>query len=179
MLSLVLLLFGAFAVGALAQILAMLERPPADPSVERFRLSFFFAACLLLACLVPLWLAGLLTAPAAALDLAGVALNVLGWLLTVARNRPERASDPGEGRGRGIRTYRVYFQGEPFGLVTRADFEHLTQCGLLKRQRTVELVDDYPEQARRQGRRVQLLRNRDGSQTLIKVEALEDPRPAQ
>ena len=42
-------------------------------------------------------------------------------------------------------------------------------------QRTVELVDDHEERARRQGVQVEILRSRDGSQTLIRVRS--DQRP--
>lgn len=177
MLSLELILFGAFVVGALAQIMAMLRRPSADRNVEAFRLSFFFSACLLLVCLVPLWLGDMLTLPVVALNLAGVFLNAVGWLLSLTGQG--RASAPPSDRaagGRGVRTYRVYLQGEPFGLVTRGVFEQFSQGGLLKKQRTVELVDDYQEQARLRGLRVVLLRSRDGSQTLISLEPLQGPQ---
>ena len=41
---------------------------------------------------------------------------------------------------------------------------------LIKKQRTVELVDDYQERAHRQGLKVMIYQNKDGSQRLIKVE---------
>jgi hypothetical protein len=40
------------------------------------------------------------------------------------------------------------------------------------RQRTVELVEDFKQKAREQGLGIRLLKKRDGSQTLIKVETI-------
>ena len=70
--------------------------------------------------------------------------------------------------------YQIYYEGDPFGIIAKADFDRLLEHGLLKRQRTVELVEDYPRKARELGLKIQLLKNRDGSQTLVKV---EDVRP--
>ena len=57
--------------------------------------------------------------------------------------------------------------------MTKEGFEKLASLKLLRKQRTVELVDNYKELARSQGARVLLLQNADRSQTLIKVEGLE------
>ena len=72
-----------------------------------------------------------------------------------------------------MRAYTIYYQGKPLGIVTKEGFEKLASLKLLRKQRTVELVDNYKELARSQGARVLLLQNADRSQTLIKVEGLE------
>ena len=82
----------------------------------------------------------------------------------------EAEEEEEEAEEEGVRAYQVYYQGKPYGVVTREGFGHLMQYELLKKQRTVELVDDYQQQARKQGVKVVLLQNRDGGQTLIKVE---------
>ena len=72
--------------------------------------------------------------------------------------------------GRGVRAYVLYYLGKKLGVVTRAGFEQLQSNDLLKKQRTVELVDDYQQRARRQGLEVLVYENKDGSQRLVKVE---------
>ena len=69
-----------------------------------------------------------------------------------------------------MRAYAVYFQGKQLGMVTREGFEDLLSNDLLKKQRTVELLDDYQEKARRQGLKVMIYQNKDDSQRLIKIE---------
>ena len=67
----------------------------------------------------------------------------------------------------------MYYQGRPYGLITREGFNQLMQFELLKKQRTVELVENFQQQARRQGVEVVCYKNPDRSQTLIKVEVLQ------
>lgn len=174
MIALVFLLFSGFFVGALCEIAAMLKRKRTGGNLERFRLVFFFVACLLLVCLLPLWVYGLLTRPIWASNLAAVVANLVGWALTFGTGKKaakQREAVPEKGVG--IRTYMVYYQGAPYGLIAKGAFEKLLECGLLKKQRTVELVDDFKTRARQQGISIQLFKSRDGSQTLIKVEAPE------
>ena len=175
MIALVILLFSGFFIGALCQIVAMLNRKRAGGNLERFRLVFFFVACLLLVCLVPLWVYDLLTRPVWASNLAAVVANLVGWVLTLGTGKKtatqQREAAPEQGVG--VRTYMVYFQGAPYGLIAKGAFEKLMECGLLKKQRNVELVDDFKARARQQGISVQHFKSRDGSQTLIKVEAPE------
>ena len=173
----IVLLFLAFLVGTVVRIAAMLERKEAGHSLDRDRLVFFFVGCLMLVCLFPLRMFGLLRLPGLVGDLAVVLANGVGFALT---RRDAGASDNGveeeeETEGRGTRAYQVYYQGKSFGLVTKSGFDRLMQFGLLKKQRTVELEDDYQRRAREQGVEVVLLQNQDGSQTLVKVEPLEGP----
>ena len=174
------LLFLAFLVGTVVRIAAMLERKEAGHSLDRDRLVFFFVVCLMVVSLFPLKMFGLLHLPGLLGDLAVVLANAVGLALTF---RGTRAANDGSGsgeeqeEGRGTRAYQVYHQGRSFGLVTKAGFDRLMRYGLLKKQRTVELVDDYRERAREQGVEVVLLQNQDGSQTLIRVEPLEPRGP--
>ena len=69
--------------------------------------------------------------------------------------------------------YTIYHEGRPLGIITRGAYQVLADAGLLKKQQTVELVDDYQAEARKKGIKVQQFRNRDGTQTLIKVEVAE------
>ena len=174
----VVLLFVAFLVGTIVRIAAMLERREAGHSLDRDRLVFFFVGCLMLVCLFPLRMFGLLRLPGLVGDLTVVLANAAGFVLTY---RGSGTSGNGGVEGevepetRGTRAYQVYYRGKSFGLVTKSGFDRLMEYGLLKKQRTVELEDDYRERARKQGVEVLLLQNRDGSQTLIKVEPLERP----
>ena len=171
----ILLLFTGFFGGIVVRTGAMLERKRAGFPLDRDRLVFFFVACLMLVCLVPLWLFDLLNIPVLVSNLGVVLANVVGFILTFSRERSrargERREEP---ENQGVRTYQVYYRGEPFGLVTKEGFDRLLRFGLLKKQRTVELVDDYPQQARQQGVQILVLQNRDGSQTLLKVEQPEE-----
>ena len=104
-----------------------------------------------------------------------VAANLVGFVLTydlaVSRwlggNRDDKEKA-------GVRAYQVYYRGSPYGIITREGFDHLLSQGLLKRQRTVELIEGFKQKARAQGVEIRLLKNRDGSQTLIKVEVAEE-----
>ena len=165
---LIFLLFALFFIGAVVYIFAMLERKRSGQSLERDRLIFFFVACLLLICLVPVWLAKLLKMPVLVANLCAAGANGVGFVLTYRRSaRAEGEAGPERNP---MRTFQVYYQGQPYGIVTREGFERLLECELLKKQRTVELIDNYQQQARQQGVTVQLLKNEDGSLTLIKVE---------
>lgn len=171
MINLAVLLFLGFLIGTLVEILVLLEGRRTAQNLEHFRLIFFFVACLLLVCLVPLRLAGLLSRAVLATNLAAVGANAVGWILTCRwqGGRPEEKVG-------GKRAYQLYYQGEPYGLITRETFAQLARHELLKKQRTVELVDDYQERARQQGIEVQRLANKEGTQILIKVAVRETQR---
>lgn len=178
MIALILLLFAVFLIGTIIKIASMLERKREGGDLERYQLVFFFVACLMLICLIPLWLSELLTRAMWISNLVVVIANIVGWALTFEGGKGEREREARkrekEAPGIGIRTYMVYFQGKPYGLIAKGAFDKLLEYGLLKKQRTVELVDDYQAKARQQGVKVQLFKNQDGSQTLIKVEVPEE-----
>ncbi len=169
----VLALFALFFLGALVQIGLMLMRKRRGGSLGGFRLFFFFMACLMLACLVPLGFFDKLSAAVWVSDLSVVLANLIGWSLTYGRARKEKLQAETEAEAesaQNVRAYAIYYQGKKLGIVTKEGFEKLALLKLLRRQRTVELVDNYKELARNQGARVLLLQNQDGTQTLIKVE---------
>ena len=61
------------------------------------------------------------------------------------------------------------------GMIMRECFEQLLKNDLLKKQRTVDLVDDYREKTRRQRLKVMIYQKKDGSQRLVKVEGADLP----
>jgi hypothetical protein len=125
---------------------------------------------LMLVCLLPLWIFFKLTTAIWVSDLTVVLANLIGFGLTYTRERRQGEEGDGDGEDRSVRAYAVYFQGKQLGMVTREGFEQLLSNDLLKKQRTVELLDDYQEKARRQGLKVMIYQNKDGSQRLIKIE---------
>lgn len=168
----ILALFAFFFVGALVQIGLMLARKRRGQSLGGHRLMFFFMASLMLVCLVPLGIFARLSLAVWVSDLSVVLANLLGWALTYSRE--EKKEQPVEERAvHSVRAYTIYYQGKPLGIVTKEGFEKLALLKLLRKQRTVELVENYKELARSQGARVLLLQNPDRSQTLIKVEGPE------
>ena len=165
-----LVLFACFFVGTLIEIPLMLGRKRQGLGLDRFRLVFFFMASLMLVCLLPLWIFFKLTTAIWVSDLTVVLANLIGFGLTYTRERRQGEEGDGDGEDRSVRAYAVYFQGKQLGMVTREGFEQLLSNDLLKKQRTVELLDDYQEKARRQGLKVMIYQNKDGSQRLIKIE---------
>lgn len=173
------LLFAAYLIGTILRILAMLEVKRADGQVERARLVFFFTACLMAVCLVPLALFDMLTGPVLVCDLAVVSADLVGYALTydlaflslLGLGRP--GGNDGEEPRPTTRVYQLYREGVRWAMVSKADFDLLLANGMLKKQRTVELIDDYKQKAREKGVKIHVLKNRDGSQTLVKVEAPE------
>ena len=172
--TLALVLFACFFVGTLIEITLMLGRKRQGLGLDRFRLVFFFMASLMLVCLLPLWIFFKLTTAIWVSDLTVVLANLIGFGLTYTRESRQGEEGDGDGDGdgedRSVRAYAVYFQGKQLGMVTRAGFEQLLSNDLLKKQQTVELLDDYQEKARRQGLKVMIYQNKDGSQRLIKIE---------
>ncbi len=169
----ILALFAFFFFGALVQIGVMLARKRRGESLGGHRLMFFFMASLMLVCLVPLGIFNRLNLAVWISDLSVVLANLLGWGLTYSRERQKEQLPVEEPVVRSVRAYTIYYQGKPLGIVTKEGFEKLARLKLLRKQRTVELVDNYKELARSQGARVLLLQNPERSQTLIKVEGPE------
>ncbi|MDA1348779.1 MAG: hypothetical protein O3A47_07920 [Chloroflexi bacterium] len=167
---LLILLFAGFLVGSVMRILAMLERKRAGEMPDRARVVFFFTGCLMLVCLIPLGFFDLLSTAVAASDVVVVIANFVGYALTYELKRRSSDKNASDGEAARVRTYQVYLEGARFGLVNKEGFDVLLELGLLKRQRTVELVDDYKRQAREKGVGIRILRSRDGTQTLLKVE---------
>jgi len=165
----VILLFAGFLVGSVLRVLAMLERKKEGEAIERARVVFFFTGCLMLVCLIPLGFFDLLSSAVVASDVAVVIANFVGYALTYelkARSSKNNGGDDDDPAR--VRTYQVYLEGARFGLVSKEGFDVLLELGLLKRQRTVELVDDYKRQAREKGVGIRILRSRDGTQTLLR-----------
>ena len=167
--TLALVLFACFFTGTIIEIAIMLGRKRQGLGLDRFRLIFFFMASLMLICLLPLWIFANLTTAIWVSDLTVVLANLIGLGLTYTWDR-RRGEDQEVTEDRSVRAYAVYFQGKQMGMVTREGFEQLLANDLLKKQRTVELIDDYQEKARRQGLKVMIYQNKDGSQRLIRIE---------
>lgn len=162
-------LFVALFVGVVVRIFGMLEAKRAGEPMARPRLVFFFMTCLMLVCLVPLAILDLSSTPVVVSDLAVVAVNFLGFVLTHDL-RLKRGSAESESQSTTLRAYQVYYRGRPFGVISREGFDVLVEHDLLKHQRTVELVEDFQFRSRQAGVEITLLRNRDGTQMLLQVE---------
>ncbi len=162
-------LFLLFLAITIVFVRLMLQRKRAGESLNLYRFGFFFLGCLMLICLVPLWLSRLLNPLNLITNLSVVAANGLGYFLSLdyklLYGSESEADEP-----RKLRSYQVYFRGQPFALITKDGFNQLMRLKLLKRQRTLELVDNYQQEARKQGAEVLLLANEDGSRKLLKVE---------
>lgn len=166
------LLFALFFVGTCLRIAGMLERKKEGGDVERPRLVFFFVGCLMLVCLIPLHLFELLGQVVWIADLAVVAANFTGYALTYDRSRSHTAGGAAQEKPAGatVRAYQLYFRGKPYALITKEGIDLLLAHKLLKRQHTVELVEDFQTQAQRAGVDIRLLRNKaDGKTMLMRV----------
>ena len=168
----ILLLFGCFFASAIYHIVSMLERKRDGRPLHWDRLLFFFFLSLMLVCLLPLWIFEILTSLVLISNLCVVLANGVGFALTYSYAR-EEISGKKEIASTELRAYKVYYQGRPYGVITREGFDQLMQFELLKKQPTVELIENYQQQARLQGVQVVCYKNRDRSQTLIKVEVLQ------
>jgi hypothetical protein len=162
-------LFVALFVGIIIRIVGMLEAKRTGMSMARARLVFFFMTCLMLVCLIPLAVFDLSSTPVVISDLIVVVANFIGFVLTHDL-RLKRGGKEEKSEGTTLRAYQVYYRGRPFGVIAREGFDVLISHDLLKRQHTVELVEDFQAKSRQAGIEITLLRNRDGSQTLIQVE---------
>ena len=164
--ALLLAIFMIFEAGALLLITAMLERKKSGRSLDRERLLFFFFFCLMPVCL------GLLVGGC----LGGVMLtSALGFALSFGRRPGTSGTAAGEGQPlpepAGMKVYQIYYQGEVLGLISREGIDRLLANQLLKRQRTVELVDKDRARAQEKGVEVRLLKNPASGQVLVKVES--------
>lgn len=113
----------------------------------------------MLVCLIPLGFFDLLSSAVVASDVAVVIANSVGYALTYelkARFSKKNGGDDDDPAR--VRAYQVYLEGARFGLVRKEGFDVLLELGLLKRQRTVELVDDYKRQVREKGVGIRLRR---------------------
>ena len=164
------MLFALFLCGALLQIGYMLVCKRQGQNISGYRFAFFFMANLSLICMIPLWLFGRPSLSVWISNLSVVLINLIGWGLTFTSNRSVGVKP--EDKHGGVRAYTVYYQGQPLGVVTKEGFGRLSELNLLRKQQTVELIEHYAEEARRQGTRVVLLQNRERNQTLIKVEEI-------
>ncbi|MCC7265404.1 MAG: hypothetical protein IT369_23105 [Candidatus Latescibacteria bacterium] len=173
--ALPLALFLVFEAGALLLIAAMIERQRSGRSPDRERLLLFFGLCLMPACMGALrffdrlgWLVGVCLATVMATCAAGLALSLVPWASPAgAMAGSDTPSAPEEA---GMKVYQIYYQGEVLGLITREGIDRLLAAQLLKRQRTVELIDEYRARAREQGVAIRLLKNPASGQVLVKVE---------
>lgn len=172
---LLLALFLVFEAGALLLIMAMLERKKSGSSLDRERLLFFFFFCLMPVCMGVLKLFGGLGLLVGAC-LGGVMLtSALGFALSFGRwpaSPKAAAGEDGQPQPEpaGVKVYQIYYQGEVLGLITKEGIDRLLANQLLKRQRTVELVDEYRARAQEKGLAVRLLKNPASGQVLVKVE---------
>jgi hypothetical protein len=166
----IIVLFAALFVGIIIRIFGMLEAKRAGGPMARPRLVFFFMTCLMLVCLIPLALFKLSSAPVVISDLAVVAANFIGFVLTHDLRFRRASSEEEKSEGTTLRAYQVYYRGRPFGVIAREGFDVLMEHDLLKRQHNVELVEDFQTKSRQAGVEITLLRNREGTQTLIQVE---------
>ena len=166
-------LFLLFLAATVVFVRLMLIRKTKGRSLQLYRFGFFFLGCLLLICLVPLWLSKLLNPVTVLTNLTVVAANAVGYILSLDRQRGSGVGAEPDDPPQKLRSYQVYFRGQPLAVITKDGFNQLMELKLLKRQRTLELVDDYQQQARMQGAQVLLLTNEDGSKKLLKVEGPE------
>ncbi|HCL28392.1 MAG TPA: hypothetical protein DIC52_08150 [Candidatus Latescibacteria bacterium] len=77
--------------------------------------------------------------------------------------------------GKSVRAYQIYYQGRPYALIPKEGIDTLLAHKLLKRQHTVELIEDFQTQAQRQGVGIKLLRSKDGGKTMLM--RVEGPEP--
>jgi peptidoglycan/LPS O-acetylase OafA/YrhL len=174
-------LFAGLGVTAVVWI-AILRRARGDQArTARARFVFLFCGCLLLVCLGLLASVGRVGQGVLLANLAALAANLLGLLLTWAWSWPSAPRRPAAVQAprasRGTRAYQIYLNGEPFGVITRQTFDQLNALGLVKRQPTLELVDDYQKRAAQAGFQVQRFANRERTQMLVRVVAAETHLP--
>ena len=177
--ALLLALFLIFEAGALFLIMAMLENKKSGRSPDRERLLFFFLFCLMPVCMVALRffgglgrLVGGCLGTVMLTSVAGFALSFVRW--PGAGGSEAAAQAPLQEEKAGVKVYQIYYQGEVLGLITKEGIDRLLANQLLKRQRTVELVDEYRVRARQKGMDIRLLKNPASGQVLVKVES-RDP----
>ena len=135
--------------------------------LSSFRLNFFLMAVLMGICSLLFWWFQLLELRVLIGLFLVVIINVLGFILSYKWDRNPNENDFAT---KTVRVYNIYFRGQRLGAVTRNDFDKLMSLELLKKQQTVELIDDYETQARNKGVTVSVLSNSEGTERLVKVE---------
>ncbi|MAN24983.1 MAG: hypothetical protein CME10_12015 [Gemmatimonadetes bacterium] len=135
--------------------------------LSSFRLNFFLMAVLMGICSLLFWWFQLLELRVLIGLFLVVIINVLGFILSYKWDRNPNENDFAT---KTVRVYNIYFRGQRLGAITRNDFDKLMSLELLKKQQTVELIDDYETQARNKGVTVSVLSNSEGTERLVKVE---------
>ena len=135
--------------------------------LSSFRLNFFLMAALMGICSLLFWWFQLLELRVLIGLFLVVIINVLGFILSYKWDRNPNENDFAT---KTVRVYNIYFRGQRLGAITRNDFDKLMSLELLKKQQTVELIDDYETQARNKGVTVSVLSNSEGTERLVKVE---------
>ena len=135
--------------------------------LSSFRLNFFLMAVLMGICSLLFWWFQLLELRVLIGLFLVVIINLLGFILSYKWDRNPNENDFAT---KTVRVYNIYFRGQRLGAITRNDFDKLMSLELLKKQQTVELIDDYETQARNKGVTVSVLSNSEGTERLVKVE---------
>ena len=135
--------------------------------LSSFRLNFFLMAVLMGICSLLFWWFQLLELRVLIGLFLVVIINVLGFILSYKWDRNPNENDFAT---KTVRVYNIYFRGQRLGAITRNDFDKLMSLELLKKQQTVELIDDYETQARNKGVTVSVFSNSEGTERLVKVE---------
>ena len=136
-------------------------------TLSSFRLNFFLMAILMGICSLLFWWFQLLELRVLIGLFLVVIINVLGFILSYKWDKYPNENDFAT---KTVRVYNIYFRGQRLGAITRNDFDKLMSLELLKKQQTVELIDDYEIQARNKGVTVSILSNSEGTERLVKVE---------
>tara|TARA_B100000579_G_scaffold414228_1_gene407639 strand:- start:157 stop:666 length:510 start_codon:yes stop_codon:yes gene_type:complete len=160
-------LFAFLTIFSLYKIIRMKLANDEALELPTFRLHFFLMSVLMAICILLFWWFQLMELRGWLGPLVVTVVNVLGFILSYIWARTPPKSDAGS---KSVRVYNIYFRGQRLGAVTRNDFDKLMALGLLKKQQTVELVDDYEAQASGKGVTVSLLSNSDGTERLVKVD---------
>lgn len=136
--------------------------------LHSFRLHFFLMAFLMAICLLLFWWFELAEFKSQIGPLVVIIVNLVGFILSFkwGESSKELYSE-----SKSVRVYNIYFRGQRLGAVTKSDFDKLIALDLLKKQQTVELIDNYQAEARRKGVTVSLLSNSEGTERLVKVES--------
>tara|TARA_B100001094_G_scaffold114983_1_gene110955 strand:- start:105 stop:545 length:441 start_codon:yes stop_codon:yes gene_type:complete len=136
-------------------------------TLPSFRLNFFLMAFLMVICLLLFWWFELAELRSWIGAVVVIIVNLLGFILSF---KWDESSKKLNSESKSVRVYNIYFRGQRLGVVTRNDFDKLIALDLLKKQQTVELIDNYEAESRSKGVTVSLLSNSEGTERLVKVE---------
>ncbi len=137
-------------------------------TLSSFRLHFFLMAFLMAICLLLFWWFELADLKSQIGPLVVIIVNLFGFILSF---KWDGSSKKLYSESKSVRVYNIYFRGQRLGVVTRNDFDKLIALNLLKKQQTVELIDNYQAEAQSKGVTVNLLSNSEGTERLVKVES--------